>query len=63
MSVNAVSQPPAAAAATLNLIQDQSRQKPAATQLTPATSPQDTVHLSSQAKAATADVAHEGDSH
>jgi len=57
MSVNPVSSSPATAVASPN--QNQAQQKPAAT---PAV-PQDTVHLSSQAKAATGDVDHDGDSH
>jgi hypothetical protein len=56
MSVNPVSQ---SAPAVVSPHQNQAQQKPAAT---PA--PQnDTVHLSSQAKAAAGDVDHDGDSH
>ena len=61
MSVNPVSQSPAAAIAGLyqNQIQNEAQQKPAATPITPV----DTVQLSSQAKAAAGDVNHAGDSH
>ena len=58
MSVNAVSPSPVASL-NQNLIQNQTQQKPATTP--PPT--QDTVHLSSQAKAAAGDVDHDGDSH
>lgn len=60
MSVNPVSQSNAAGGANLlqSVYQNNAQQKPAAT---PA--PQDTVHLSSQAKAAVGDVDHDGDSH
>ena len=53
MSVNPVSHAPAAPIANPN------QQKPAPAQATP----QDTVHLSSTAKAAAGDVDHDGDSH
>lgn len=61
MSVNPVSQSPAAAIASLNqnLIQNQAQQKLAATPVTP----RDTVQLSPQAKATVGDVDHDGDSH
>jgi hypothetical protein len=57
MSVNPVSQ--SNAATGVNLLQNNAQQKPATTP----TPPQDTVHLSSQAKAAVGDVDHDGDSH
>jgi hypothetical protein len=61
MSVNPVSQSPAAAITSLNqnLIQSLAQQKPAATPITPV----DTVQLSAQAKAAVGDVDRDGDSH
>jgi|HubBroStandDraft_6_1064221.scaffolds.fasta_scaffold2127745_2 hypothetical protein len=60
MSVNPVSQSPAAAVVSLN--QNQAQQKPAS-QATLSASQQDAVHLSSEAKAAAGDVDHDGDSH
>ncbi len=61
MSVNPVSQSPAAAIPNQhqNQIQNEAQQKPAATPVTP----RDTVQLSSQAKAAAGDIDHDGDSH
>jgi hypothetical protein len=61
MSVNAVSPSPAAALAGLsqNLIQNPAQQKPAP----PLTSQQDSVHLSSEAKAAAGNVANDSNGH
>jgi hypothetical protein len=65
MSVNPVSQSPAAAIASLNqnLIQRQAQQKPVSSPLATPITPRDTVQLSAQAKAAVGDVDHDGDSH
>jgi hypothetical protein len=62
MSVNAVSQSPAAAIASLNqnLIQNQAQQKPTSSPLGTPLTPVDTVLLSSQAKAAAGNAANDG---
>jgi hypothetical protein len=61
MSVNPVSPSPAAAVASLN--QNLAQQKPASSHSATPASSQDTVHLSSQAKAAAGNVDNDGDSH
>ena len=55
--------PPSPAAALRILNPNQAQQKPAATPAPQPASQQDTVQLSSQAKAAAGDVDHDGDSH